>query len=186
MAHFSHLINPEIPRPDAIEPPSAWVRQHAAQIRSGGLVLDLACGRGRNARWLASQGWQVEAVDHDAAALHAMHGIAGIRTMLADLKNAAWPYAGKLFDGIVVCRYLHRPLLPKLAERLAPGGVLIYETFMQGQATFGRPSNPDFLLQPDELYAAYAQDLTIVAFEQGRFDEPNPAMLQRICATKTA
>ena len=184
MAHFSHLINPEIPKAGAVEAPSAWVCRYAAQIRPGGAVLDLACGRGRNARWLASQGWQVEAVDQDAAVLDAMQGIAGIRTTLADLENAAWPYTGRQFDGIVVCRYLHRPLLPMLAEALAPGGVLIYETFMQGQAAFGRPSHPDYLLQADELHSAYAQALTIVAFEQGRFDEPKPVMLQRICARK--
>lgn len=184
MAHFSHLINADIPKPGAVEAPSDWVREHARLFKPGSRVLDLACGHGRNARWLASQGWQVEAVDRDADALRSLQGIAGIRTTLADLEAAAWPYPDTLFDGIVVCRYLHRPLLVTLAESLAPGGVLIYETFMAGQAQFGRPHNPAFLLQPDELHDTYANRLTVVAFEQGRFDHPKPAMLQRICARK--
>lgn len=179
MAHFSHLLIQ-----GAVEGPSAWVRAHAPRIKADGRVLDLACGSGRNARWLATQGWQVEAVDRDAAALDAMQGIAGITTTLVDLENGEWPYAGELFDGIVVCRYLHRPLLSRLAESLTQGGVLIYETFMRGHEAFGRPSNPDFLLQTDELLQVYSSQLTVLAFEQGRFDTPKPGMVQRICARK--
>lgn len=177
MAHFSHLLIQ-----GAVEGPSDWVCEHAKRIKAGGRILDLACGSGRNARWLAAQGWQVEAVDRDAAALQAMQGIAGITTRLADLENDDWPYAGELFDGIVVCRYLHRPLLSRLAESLTKNGVLIYETFMRGHEQFGRPSNPDFLLQADELLQVYSTRLAVLAFEQGRFDTPKPGMLQRICA----
>lgn len=179
MAHFSHLLIQ-----DAVEGPSDWVCEHARCIKAGGRILDLACGSGRNARWLAAQGWQVEAVDRDATALQALQGIAGITIRLAELESGDWPYVGELFDGIVVCRYLHRPLLPRLAESLAQDGVLIYETFMQGHEQFGRPSNPDFLLQADELLQVYALRLTLLAFEQGRFETPKPAMVQRICAKK--
>jgi len=164
--------------------PSLWVTHHAPLIRPGGSVLDLACGGGRNARWLAAQGWQVEAVDHDAAALAGLHGLTNLAARQADLENTPWPYPGRRFDGIVVCRYLHRPLLPLLAQSLAEGGVLIYETFMQGQEQFGRPSNPDFLLRPDELLQVFSATLRVIAFEQGGISEPNPAMLQRICARR--
>lgn len=147
-------------------------------------MLDLACGNGRNARWLAQQGWQVEAVDRDAEALAELRGLERIDAWQADLENAPWPFAGRVFDGIVVCRYLHRPLLPLLAECLAPDGVLIYETFMAGQEQLGRPRNPDFLLQPSELLQTYGAILTVVAFEQGLIESPKPVMLQRICARR--
>ncbi len=164
--------------------PSPWVVQHAPLIAPGGRVLDLACGSGRHAAWLARQGFQVEAVDRDAAALSALAGLANTHVLAADLEVGPWPYSGQLFDGIVVSRYLHRPLLPLLAAALAPGGVLIYETFMIGNERHGKPSNPDFLLQPDELLAAYAPLLKIVAFEQGEQLLPKPAVMQRICAVR--
>jgi SAM-dependent methyltransferase len=117
----------------------------------------------------------------DAGALAAMSGIAGISTRTADIENAPWPYADITFDAIVVCRYLHRPLLPLLAASLAPGGVLIYETFMQGHEAYGRPKNPDFLLRPNELREVFASTLVTHAFEQG-FDAEQQAVIQRICA----
>lgn len=166
------------------EAPSAWLVKFAHLIPSGGEVLDLACGNGRSARWLARQGWSVLAVDRDTDALAGLHGQAGIRVLQADLETGCWPLAGRRFAAIVVCRYLHRPLLPLLAASLAEGGVLIYETFMQGQERLGRPRNPDFLLRPGELRLAYTGILDIVAFEQGEFAEPQAALLQRLCARK--
>jgi len=161
--------------------PSPWITRHAPLIAAGGEVLDIACGSGRNARWLAAQGFRVTAVDRDANALAAMGGVPGITAVEADLENAPWPLPGRRFDGIVVCRYLHRPLLPVLAGSLTPGGILLYETFMQGQELIGRPRNPDFLLLPDELLQAFAT-LQTLAFEQGCFEEPDSAMMQRIFA----
>ena len=86
------------------------------------------------------------------------------------------------FDGIVVTNYLHRPLLPRLVESLAPGGVLIYETFAKGNEKLGRPRNPEFLLNPAELLDAFAPRLTIMAYEHAIEEEPTPAVRQRICA----
>jgi len=147
-------------------------------------VLDLASGSGRNARWLAAQGWQVEAVDRDAEALAAMNGLANITLREADLEAGAWPYEGQKFDAIVVCRYLHRPLLPLLATSLAPHGVLIYETFMRGQERIGRPQRPEFLLWPNELLVSFGTELILVAFEQGVDTSAQPAVMQRICLVK--
>ncbi len=147
-------------------------------------MLDLACGSGRNSRWLAEQGFQVLAVDHDAEALGSLSGLRGVTPYPADLESGSWPLAGKSFDAIVVCRYLHRPLLPRLAEALNDGGLLIYETFMTGQETLGRPRNPAFLLAPDELRLTYQGLLEIIDFEQGLFSEPHPAYLQRLCARR--
>lgn len=152
----------------------------------GGEVLDLACGGGRHARHLASLGLKVEAVDRDAAAVEALAHVAGVHARCADLEDGPWPYGGRTFDGIVVTNYLHRPLFPLLRQSLREGAVLIYETFMCGNERFGRPSNPDFLLQPDELLTAFADGMCIVAFEQGQVTRPKPAAIQRICVVRAA
>lgn len=167
---------------DFIASPSQWVVQHAALIRKAGRVLDLACGNGRNAIWLARQGFVVEAQDRDEQALAHMRDMQNIHVMVADIENGAWPLSAQKYDGIVVCRYLFRPLLARLATMLNPDGVLIYETFMTGNERYGRPQNPDFLLKPDELKTVYAPVLEIKAFWQGEIESDVPAVMQRICA----
>lgn len=164
------------------ELPSYWLKRYAPLIRPGGTVLDLACGSGRNARWLAGQGWPVIAVDRDSKALSNLTGVDSISPLQVDLEEGIWPFPGLQFDAIVVCRYLHRPLLSLLAKSLNPGGILIYETFMIGQERLGRPRNLEFLLLPDELLHAFCASLHTIAFEQGLIAEPTPTYLQRICA----
>lgn len=166
-----------------VSQPSEWLQRHVRLIKPRGRVLDIAAGSGRNARWLAAQGFEVEAVDRDESALQSMQGITNIRTRIADLENGDWPYREQKFDAVIVCRYLHRPLLPLLPDCLEPDGVLVYETFMQGHEAYGRPHNPDFLLEPDELLLALTPALTPVDFEQG-FNEAEHAVLQRVCAVK--
>lgn len=159
--------------------PSAWVVRWAALLTPGGRVLDVASGGGRHARYLAGLGHAVTAIDREPPA------IPGVRCVQADLEDGSpWPLAGERFDGIVVCNYLFRPILPALAEALAPGGILIYETFMQGNERFGRPANPAFLLRPGELWAVFGGLLHVVAFEQGVASVPKPAMRQRLCARR--
>jgi SAM-dependent methyltransferase len=145
-------------------------------------VLDLACGQGRHARYLAGMGYRVEAVDRDSASLAGLAGVAGITTRCADLEGAPWPYPAGCFDGIVVSNYLHRPLVADLLAALRPGGVLVYETFALGNEKLGRPSNPEFLLRPNELLRWVDGRLQVLAFEQGRVELPKPAVIQRICA----
>lgn len=160
-----------------VEPPSAWVLRCAAIVERGP-VLDLACGGGRHARLFAGRGLEVVAVDRDA------QSIAGARFVQADLENGApWPFAGERFGCIVVTNYLYRPLFGPIADALAEGGVLIYETFMTGNERYGRPSNPAFLLQPYELLLAFAR-LKTLAFEQGYVERPKAAMVQRLCAVR--
>jgi SAM-dependent methyltransferase len=159
--------------------PSAWVVRWAP-LMTRGRVLDLACGSGRHARHLAGLGHEVTAVDR------VPRDLPGIRFVRADLEDGSpWPLAGERFPGIVVTNYLHRPLFALIAEALAPGGVLIYETFMQGNERFGKPSNPAFLLAPGELWHAFG-GLHVIAFEQGHAARPRPAMVQRICALRPA
>ncbi|MEO6422996.1 MAG: class I SAM-dependent methyltransferase [Candidatus Nitrotoga sp.] len=162
--------------------PSPWICRYAQLIRSGGQVLDLACGNGRHTRWLAAKNWRVSAVDRDAAALDELQQVPNVSTLVADLESDVWPYSGHRFDGIVVSRYLHRPLMPRLIESLHAGGVLIYETYMNGNERFGRPKNPDFLLRSNELLEVFFPHLTVIAFQQGEFQEPAPSVIQRICA----
>ena len=98
----------------------------------------------------------------------------------ADLEAGAWPFTAAEFDAIIVTNYLHRPLFPTLKNALAPGGLLIYETFAAGNAEFGRPSNPDYLLRPRELLDVFGTDMRVLAFEDGFVAQPKPAMVQRI------
>jgi SAM-dependent methyltransferase len=163
---------------------SAWVRRFAPLIRPGGHALDLAAGVGRHSRLLLDMGFRVTAVDRDVEALRSL---AGPRCSVREIdlesgtpENALAALGGG-YDGIIVTNYLHRPLLPVLAEALAPDGVVIYETFAIGNERFGRPSNPDFLLRPSELLEVFA-GLTVIGFEQGEISLPRPAVIQRIAA----
>jgi len=160
-----------------IAAPSEWVIRWAPLIKQG-TVLDVACGRGRHARFFLARGLKVVAVDREA------QEIPGARFVQADLEGGnPWPFPGERFAAIVVANYLHRPLFPRLLESLAPGGVLLYETFMLGNERFGRPSNPEFLLRPGELREAFGE-LTEMGFEEGAVRQPKPAMIQRLCAVR--
>jgi SAM-dependent methyltransferase len=170
--------------------PSAWVARFAGLIPAG-RVLDLACGGGRHARLMAGLGHAVLAVDRDTAALAAASG-PGIDTLAFDLEDPTaashpdWPLLPRVFAGIVVSNYLHRALKLPLLDSLAPGGILIYETFASGNGQFGKPSNPDFLLKPGELLE-WANSLSasrVIAYEDGYQHRPRPAMVQRICLRK--
>ena len=151
-------------------------------IPAAGRVVDVACGRGRNARWLAARGYVVDAVDRDADALSTLADCPAIHPLCADLENAPWPYERGRYSGVVVTNYLHRPLFPELVAALAPHGALLYETFAAGNERYGRPSNPDFLLRPGELLEVVRARLRVVAYEDIFVDAPKPALVQRICA----
>ena len=165
------------------ETPSAWVVRWTAELAGGASVLDVACGAGRHARLLAAHGCKVTAVDRDRAALE-LASESNVDFIQADLEAAAWPFADRQFDAIIVTNYLHRPLFPALKSALAPGGLLIYETFAAGNAAFGRPTNPDFLLRPRELLEVFGSDMRVLAFEDGFVAQPQRAMVQRIAARK--
>ena len=169
------------------EPASAWVRRWSHLAPTGGSVLDVACGRGRHARWFAGRGHPVVAVDRSAEAIAALGlGEERCEALVADIETGPWPLAGRQFDAVVVTNYLWRPLLQTLLASLAPGGVLIYETFAAGNETVGKPSRPDFLLQPGELLQL-CQTLRTVAYEDG-FETgvagANGRFVQRIAAVR--
>ena len=161
-------------------------------ITAGGRVLDLAAGSGRHSLYLSKLGFSVLAVDRDALVLEQLKqsqpGLA-IQTEQLDLEGSAWPLADRsgFFDAVVVTNYLYRPYLDLLPSLLAEGGVLIYETFAHGNAAFGKPSNPDFLLQTGELLDFAARHgLHVLAYADLYQAQPKPAMVQSLCAVKGA
>lgn len=171
---------------DATDSPSAWVLKWGVTAPVGGRVLDVACGQGRHARWFASRGHAVDAVDRNAAALAALSGVGNVVPLCLDLEcdGSIWPYpdSREAYACVVVTNYLHRPLISTLLDTLGPGGILIYETFALGNERFGRPSNPDFLLQPGELLELVRGRLFVRAYEDLIVDVPRPFRVQRICA----
>jgi SAM-dependent methyltransferase len=162
---------------------SLWIKRFAGLIPVGGVVLDLACGSGRHVRFLLAQGHPVLAVDRDTSGLADLTGMPGLKIMSIDLEDGRpWPLADRVFAGVIVTNYLHRPLLPAIVAAVAPGGCLLYETFAVGNEQFGKPSNPAFLLRPGELLDAVAGQLHVIAYENLEVTEPRPAMAQRIAA----
>ena len=158
--------------------PSPWVERWAHLIAAKGRVLDVAAGSGRHTRFLAARGHPVTAIDCDAAAIAPLAEVAEI--VVADLEQDPWPLGQQAFAAIVVTHYLWRPLMPFLKAALAPGGVLICETFAAGNETVGRPRNPAFLLASGELLTL-AEGLRIVAYEDGFLAVPE-RFVQRIVA----
>lgn len=166
--------------------PSAWVVCHAKNIPAGGRVLDLACGSGRHTRLLLSLGHEVLAADIDLSGVTDLENQAGVELLQADLETDSWPFEDQQFTGIVVTNYLHRPHLDRIADCLTDSGILIYETFAAGNEQYGKPSNPEYLLQPGELLQVFGDRLEVIAFEQGLVHEPGPKVLQRLCARRRA
>ena len=154
--------------------PSRWLITHRHLLPASGDGLDLACGSGRNALWLAEQGYQTLGVDRNSRALDGLSQQAArqglsIRTQAVDLENGEPFLEPDTFDLIVVVHYLHRPLFPALVRALRPGGVLVYETFTRAQAVRGKPANPAFLLEPGELLKC-VRALEILASREGDFE----------------
>jgi len=161
--------------------PSAWLQRFAPT--PPGVALDVACGSGRNLRWLVDAGWQVTGVDRDTAATEPLQSLAKI--VDADIEEHPWPLPQQQFDLVVVCNYLWRPLFDDIRAAVKPGGWLIWETFADGQQTIGRPSRPDFLLQRGELLRVCG-DWRIVAYEDLYEDGVNPRFVQRVAAVRPA
>jgi len=172
----------DVPDQPPASPPAAWIKRHAPLIATGGTVLDLAAGSGRHSRFLAARGHPVVALDRDVSRLP--EATAGFEVIAADLEDGSpWPLAGRHFAAIVVTNYLHRPILPNLAAALAPGGILLYETFQQGNERFGKPSNPAFLLASGELLDfAVASGLTVLGYFSGTVRHPRGAVIQALAA----
>ena len=187
----SAMTNSQHTAPHGLEPVSEWVRRWTHLVKPGGSVLDLACGRGRHLRWFAALGHPVTGVDRSTDALQAAADLAAAGQAVlvpADIEDGPWPLLGAngpcTYDAVVVTNYLWRPLLPTILRSVAPGGILLYETFSIDQATVGRPSRPDYLLRPGELLQQCAS-MRIVAYEDGFCVGPD-RFVQRIAAVQPA
>jgi SAM-dependent methyltransferase len=160
--------------------PSEWIVRWSHLLAADATVLDVACGAGRHMQWFAGRGHPVTGVDRSPEATEAA-GAFG-QAITADIESGLWPFAGQTFGAVVVTNYLWRPRMADIVAAVAPGGVLLYETFAAGNETVGKPSRADFLLQPGELLAACA-DLRVVAYEDGFLPEP-ARFVQRIAAIR--
>lgn len=154
--------------------PARWLLDHDQFVPHEGDALDVACGRGRHALWLAARGLATLAVDRDLSAVSFVNAEAArrrlpLRAAVMDLETEPVRIGLAVYDVIVVVHYLHRPLMPSLRDALRPGGVLIYETFTRAQAERGKPTNPAFLLEPGELRELVAP-LVVVAEREGDFE----------------
>ena len=156
--------------------------QWAGLVPPQATVLDLAAGRGRHAVFFTGRGHKVTAVDRDVSHLP---NHPDIERLAADLEDGnPWPLADRRFGAVVVTNYLHRPLMPRLLEAVAPGGVLLYQTFMEGNERFGKPSNPDHLLKDGELLELVCGKFSVIAYEARLISEPAMAMVQRVAARR--
>jgi SAM-dependent methyltransferase len=164
--------------------PSPWIARFAPLVKPGAAILDIACGGGRHARWFLARGHPVTAVDLDVSGLEDLQGRPELELIQADLERASWPLPGRRFGAVIVTNYLWRPLFPRILDSVDEDGVLLYDTFARGNEAYGKPTNPDFLLEPGELIEAVRGRLQIVAYEHGHLERPHPAIRQRLCAVR--
>ena len=162
--------------------PSPWVKRFIGGVRPDGEVLDLACGGGRHLRLALALGHRVMGVDRDLSGIGDLAGKRNVEQMMADLEYPVpWPLQGRKFAGVIVTNYLWRPILPNVVDCVSRDGLLIYETFASGNERFGKPSNPNFLLEPGELVEAVRGKLTVIAYEHATLREPD-RVVARIAA----
>lgn len=155
--------------------PAEWLLDNRDLWPHQGLVLDVACGKGRHAILLAQTGLQVRAIDRSAEAIDALRQESETRGLqidaaVVDLETDPPPSLGQsLYDAVLVVNYLHRPLMPAIRAAVKPGGRIFYETFTTGQAERGHPRNPAFLLRDGELSELMAP-LVVVRSREGEFE----------------
>jgi SAM-dependent methyltransferase len=131
-----------------------------ARLAPGKKALDIACGTGRNSRYLASKGFEVDALDISSVAINSLQGIKGIHPQEVDLDTYNLPE--EKYDLIVCTYYLERRLFPQIIEALKEGGILIYETFVYHPDNETSPSKRRFLLNEGELEAAFDEKLDLL------------------------
>lgn len=173
--------------PSAISGPSSWLLQNTDLLSQGGQALDVACGSGRHTLLLASVGFSVRAVDANAEKIEKIRVIAErlglqVETEQVDLESGETDLGEDLYELVLGVHYLYRPLFPSLVRTLKPGGLLLYETFTVHQANRGKPTNPDYLLEPGEL-PKLAAPLEVLRQREGEYEG---RMVASVAARKPA
>ena len=164
--------------------PSQWVQRFASRVSSDGAVLDLACGTGRHRRLFLEQENTVTFVDQNISGLRDLEENPNAIIVQADLENGPWPFSSERYGCITVVNYLWRPRIGQLLYHLDNGGLLLYETFAEGNEEYGRPRNPDFLLRRGELFERLRSHCRVLAYEQRTIGDPRPAVIQRVAAIR--
>lgn len=163
--------------------PSEWVQRFLSGVKSGGNVLDVACGAGRHMRLALEMGYGVTGIDRDLSRVEDLAGRQDVGLVEADIETGhAFPLKDMRYDGVIVTNYLHRPILSDIIGCVAKDGVLIYETAAVGNERYGKPANPDYLLKPNELIDAVSGSLVVVAYEHGLREQSHPRLTARIAA----
>jgi len=154
--------------------PASWLVLNADLLPPDGRVLDVACGSGRNTLLLAVAGFPIRGVDRDPSRIEALREVAGrlgltVDAEVLDLEVEDMDLGSGIYSVVLGIHYLHRPLFPALIRSLAPGGLLLYETFTEEQAQRGKPTSPDFLLRTGEL-CQLVKPLEVIREREGEFD----------------
>jgi SAM-dependent methyltransferase len=140
--------------------PHPAITRFAAEL-SPGRALDVACGAGRHAVWLAGRGWDVIAVDFSSAAIDILRQRAdengvSLHAIVADLERNGFVIQPGFYDLIIVCNYLQRDLFPAIRAGVRPGGTVITIVAMTDNDPSVKPMNPQFLLGPGELRSEFS------------------------------
>jgi SAM-dependent methyltransferase len=175
--------NKKYQRQNYPDEPAAIVKQYV-ELASGQNALDIAAGNGRNAIFLARQGFVVDAVDIADKGLAQFAGKhPGIHPICADLDEFDIP--AKRYDLIVNIKYLNRRLFPYIREGLAPGGVLIFETFMDSpNPARAEPNCREYLLRENELVRAFSSLKIVLYQEAEETDRDDAAYLASLVGIK--
>jgi tellurite methyltransferase len=174
-------------RPDeTARPPSPFLAAHLSSLPLGN-ALDVACGEGRNALYLARHGWRVDAIDFASSGLVRLQAAASreqitVHALQADLEQ--YPLPPERYNVVVNIRYLQRSLFDPLKAAVRRGGMIVFETFLSDQRHVGHPKNPAYLLERGELRSRFV-DFEILSYAEGRWDsESGPAFLARMLARR--
>ena len=164
---------------------SNWVSENYNHIKKNGLILDLACGSGRHGRFLLEKGFNVVFLDRDTSQLDWVPEAFKPQVIKHDLEaGTIWDFLPCSFDAVIVTNYLYRPIFPDLLSIIDEGGVLIYETFSKGNEIYGKPTNSNYLLEPEELIDLVRPSMRLVSFKEGYSNEGKESITQKIVAVK--
>ncbi len=164
--------------------PSDWIKENLTKNVNGLTLLDIACGNGRHSIYASSIGYKVISLDISKEKISALASKKSIFPVQIDIEEKnTWPFTDKTFDAIIVTNYLYRPIFQNIINSIKLNGILLYETFSIENSKLGKPSNPNYLLKPQELLClAKKQGMEIINYEEIIVEYPIKKALQRIYA----